>query len=223
VLHSKLIALTFAAAALAATACHSGDDLPPTGAGTGSGGGVVEPQVPPASPKANVRFKNGARLRQELTRILGIHPGELCKELDKFDCFATHTIVLGNAEAFNAGLYEPLPSTTATTPLAIDRVMLAACHQRVELDLKDPERAIVFAGLEIGDGKLTDVNAPAVEQVIDRLYQRALSRRVAPSEVAHHRDLYASIEAKGLNQTPAKDWATLSCYAVLTSLEMLFH
>ena len=43
-----------------------------------------------------------------------------------------------------------------------------------------------------------------------------------PSEVTHLRQLYVDIEARGGSE-PAKDWATLSCYAVASMMESVFY
>jgi hypothetical protein len=198
--------------------CEAADDAGVSVAATSG-----SPQLPPASPKAQVRFKNGARLQLELARVLDIDKNELCRELGLYECFGIHSVVLGDADAFGIGLYEPLPATTKTTPLAIDRIVLSACAQRAKIDLSGAAKSIIFASLPLKDGKLLDVGDAAVAQTIHTLYQRALGRNAKASEIAHHQQLYSDIEAKGLSATPAGDWAILSCYAVLTTVEMLFY
>ncbi len=187
-------------------------------------GSDPDPEVTPTSAKATVRFKNGQRLQRELERALAIDGRELCKELGQYECFNIHGVVLGNAEAFGVGLYKPLPSTTATSPLAAERVILAACTQRADADLGDPASALIFKNLAVdGDGRLEDADAPAVGEAIDMMYRQALSRRAKDSEIEHHRQLYRDIEARGIGDAPTRDWAALSCFAVLTSLESLFY
>jgi len=189
------------------------------GSGGDGGGGILDPG-PPAWPKAIVRFKGAARLRLELSRVLDLAPTELCKELGAYDCLGIHTVVLGDPDAFFSGVYEPLPSTTSTSPLAVDRVVLSACSQRAALDLGG--ESVIFADLPVDDGAL-DADATEVEQAINRLYQRGLGRNAKPSEIAHHRQLYLDVEASGSSRAPAEDWATLSCFATLTSMEFLFY
>ena len=54
------------------------------------------------------------------------------------------------------------------------------------------------------------------------LYKRSLLRPPTAQEQGHLRQLYRDIEADGQGQ-PARDWAVLSCFSVLTSMEGLFY
>ena len=176
------------------------------------------------SPKARVRMKNGQRLQKELARVLAGPENAICQELGQYDCFGIHSVVLGNADAFGSGLYEPLPSSTSTTPMAIERVVLSGCSQRVAYDLANPGAAEIFGGLAMnGDGTLASVDDPSVGDLIDTLYRRGLSRRATDSEIGHLKQLYLDVENSGQSATPAQDWATLSCFSVLTTMEFLFY
>lgn len=195
--------------ALCASACD-GDDQ-------------TEPEVV-TSPKANVRMKNGQRLQKELARMFAVSELEICQELGQYDCFGIHSVVLGNPDAFGSGLYEPLPSSTSTTPMAIERIALSGCSKRVAFELDNPGSATLLSGLDIApDGSLVDVQAESVANVIDTLYKRALSRRAKASEIDHLRQLYVDVAASGQSAQPARDWATLGCFAVLTTMESLFY
>jgi hypothetical protein len=211
-----------------ATLCGCPDDPATTGTGSGGGGGTGVggeggyAEGPPASPKSIVRFKTGKRMQQELSRALEIEPGLLCQELGKLDCFGIHQVVLGSPDAFFAGIYESLPDTTATTPLAVDRVVLAACSKRAEKDLAPTSPGLIFKRLPTADNKITDIDSQAVTDAIQTLYQRALGRDAKEAEVAHHRQLYADLEAVG-SDTLSRDWATLSCFSVFTTMEALFY
>jgi hypothetical protein len=205
-----------------ASAVTSGPGPGSGGGGAGGMGGTPDPG-PPASPKALVRFKGAERLRNELASALGLEPTAVCRELGKYDCFAVHAIVLGDPDAFGSGIYEPLATTTATSPLAAERVALSGCVGRVDADLGGPGPALVYQGLPIVGGKLADTNAPEIDGAVDRLYRRALGRRAKDHELAQHRALYADVEASGKSATPARDWAVGSCFATLTSLEFMFY
>lgn len=206
----RIPATVVPALALAFIAC-GGDPEPP------------EPQVV-TSPKARVRMKNGQRLQKEIARILGGGENEICAELGQYDCFSIHAVVLGNPDPFGSGLYNPLPSSTSTTPMAIERVVLSGCSRRVGYDLDNPGSSEIFRNLPIdADGTLADIEASAVSEVIDVLYQRALSRRARSSEIEHLKQLYVDIEDSELSTAPARDWATLGCFAVLTTMESLFY
>lgn len=187
-------------------------------------GDAQQPPEVVTSPKANVHMKNGQRLQKELARVLGASETEICQELGQYDCFGIHSVVLGNPDAFGSGLYEPLPSATSTTPMAIERVVLSGCSQRAAFDLDNPGSAEIFAGLSLApDGGLSSVDEPAVTEAIDTLYKRALSRRAKTSEIDHLKQLYTDVASSSLSSTPARDWATLSCFAVLTTMESLFY
>lgn len=175
---------------------------------------------PPASPNPRVRFKGPKRLALELSRILDLDDGEVCSELGQYDCFTVHNVSLGGADPFGVALYSPSETSTATTPIAVERVVLAGCIERAVRDLKTPTSAVIFKDIATSAGVL-DVQSDAVAAAIDSLYTRSMQRRASESEVAHLRSLYADVEKE--SASPAQDWASLSCFAVLTSLETLFY
>lgn len=215
-----------AAIGLFALGCGD-DDGKTTSTGTGGAGGDGaggEAVGPPTSPKANVKFLGAQRLAKQLGRALGLEPNEICKELGAHDCIPIHGIALGGTDAFGAGIYEPLKATTASTPIAVDRVALAGCVKRVDLDLAAPSSAVLFVDLPIdGTGKLSDVGADPVTRAIERLYERGLSRAAKAHEIEASKQLYADIEASGQTERPARDWAVLTCLATLTTMESLFY
>lgn len=173
------------------------------------------------SAKANVRFKRNLRIRNDFAQAMGLEPGEVCTELGQYSCTdVVHTISLGGVEPYVLGLNEPGDDTTATTPIAAERVALFACSERVRRDLGGD--AQIFRDLPIADGRLLDPDAEAVATAIDTLYKRALLRAATPAEIAHHRQLYLDISADG-EADAARDWAVLSCFSVLTSMESLFY
>lgn len=194
---------------------------------SGSGSPEIDAGVPAdasmASAKANVRFKGNDRLRADIARALSIGSGKVCNELGKYSCtHEVHRVPLLGTAAYDLGLYKPLEQTPLTAPIAVDRLGLAACTQRVDRDLADPASAIIYGGLDISEGALLDVDAPAVSDAIATLYQRMVQRDPTSDEVAVHRDLYREVERIGSTGV-ARDWAVLSCFTVLTSVEFLFY
>jgi hypothetical protein len=176
-----------------------------------------QPQPPPppqppaasivASNKARLTFKGGDRYARALSTALGIPREELCKELSVYDCTSeVHAIALGGVEPYRNGIYEPLPDTAVTTPIAVERVALSACARRARVDFADPANALIFRG----------------EDQINKLYQRLLSRPAEPSEIQHLRDLHEEMKAIGHPSLDEK-WAEVACFAVATSLEALFY
>jgi hypothetical protein len=208
------------ALSLALVACD--DDAETLPGGTTPPPTSTEEVGPPTSPKARVRFKGPQRLQLELARILDLETDAICMELGQYDCFALHNVALGGTDPFGVALYSPNEDSTATTPLAVERVVLAGCIERATRDLGTPNSATLFKDLAVSGGKL-DVDKPAVASAIDALYTRAHQRHAKDSEVEHLRQLYRDIEESPDTSAPAQDWATLSCFTVLTTLETLFY
>ncbi len=194
--------------------------FPPETPPTGTEG--PEAEEPPTSPTPRVRFKGPKRLNLELARILGFDEGEVCQELGEFDCFLVHNVALGGADPFGVALYSPSETSTATTPLAVERVVLAGCIERAKRDLTSNGSALIFKDIAVTDGKLDPASA-GVSAAIATLYTRTMQRHPTESELAHMVGFYGDIEASGETDTPAQDWAALSCFSVLTSLESLFY
>ncbi|MCK6549457.1 hypothetical protein L6R52_26695 [Myxococcota bacterium] len=196
---------------------------------TDDGGTTITPdsgvmaQEFPQSSKAALRFKRNDRLQADFAQALGLEPGALCNELGQYSCtHYVHTIGLGGVDPYVLGIREPLDVTTITTPLAVERVALAGCQQRVTQDLANGAGAVIFRDLGVDENGALDPDAPAVAAAIDTLYKRAVLRPARPSEVAHLVQLYRDVE--GTNQPgPARDWAILACFSVLTTMEALFY
>ena len=180
-----------------------------------------EPPPPlPTSPKANVRFKGPQRLAADLAQALELPLSDMCLELGDMHCTDdVHRVTLGGAEPYNLGINKPAQFTTVTAPIAVDRVVLAACARRVDEDFSGTPR--IFDVPRSG-GALADPGGDEVADAIDRIYTGGLLRHAADTEVAHLRALYDDVEATGTS-TPARDWAVAACFATLTTLEFLFY
>ncbi len=215
-----------------APGCSCGDEVNPTGAGAaagqgGDGGQGAEggqggepPGAPPASPKALVKLKTGDRYRTDVGLALELDPAAVCNELGAFDCSFIHQVVMGRSDPYLSALYEPLEATSATSPLAYERVAVSGCVQRADADLTGPTQ-VVFVDLPIADGAFTDASSPALAESVRTLYRRGLSREATDSEIAAALAIYPSIEAADA-ETPARSWAIATCVAVLTSVENVF-
>lgn len=228
-MHPELRIFLSATAFLVASGCGGCDEstTDPSGGGTaGSGTGAgaeggSPPTAPPASPKALVKLKTGDRFRNDVARALSLEPNEVCNELGAYECSMIHQVVMGRAEPYVTALYEPIESTSATSPLAYERLAVSACVRRVDADITVPD-GVLFSGLPIANGALTDPTAPEVESTVQNLYRRALSRDATPQEVAKNVAAYGAIlEVDG--QTAARSWALATCVAVLTSVENVFY
>lgn len=194
--------------------------------GSGGGGELQDAGQPPPfaiSGKGTVRFKRNVRLTTDFAIALGLPFDTFCQELGQYSCtLVVHPLALGGTDPYGSGLYEPLPFTGATSPIVIDRVALVGCSQRVAADLATPASALIYKNLTVGaDGKL-DPAQPAVASAVTELYHRAVLRNPTDAEVEHLRALYRDIEASG-KPDPAKSWMTLSCFAVMSSVESIFY
>ena len=193
------------------------------GAGGGVGGAGGGTGTFAASSKGLVRFKRNERMNTDFAKSLGLTPEGVCNELGLYPCALVHQLALGGVDPYNVGLYEPVPYTGLTSPLATDRVALGACTQRIAADLATPASALVFKGVTLDSaGKLTNVDAPEVKTALDVLYKKVLLRPITDAEIGHHKQMYADIVATN-KPGAGKSWMTLSCFAVLTSIESVFY
>lgn len=191
------------------------------GEGEGEGGDEGEGEVLPPPPfaistKNRVAWKRHRAFESDLLAGLALEKQELCNELGLYSCIDfVHTVPLGGNEPFAKSQYEPLPSPTVTTPIAVDRVALSGCTARVDKDAAGP--AVVFVGLDLAAGSVDEEDAAAA---VDALGPRLLSRRLTPDEVAAFADLRVDDDGADVS---ARDFAIVSCFAVATLSENLFY
>jgi hypothetical protein len=158
----------------------------------------------------------------DFSRALDLEPTHLCRELNRYDCVSfVHPISLGGVAAYEAGIYEPLAQTAITAPMVADRLALATCANRLAADLANPAQGLIWR-IAPPDGRI-DPTADEPVASVRRLYERILLRHPTPAEIAHHQQLYRDIDASGESALPAADWAVLSCFVVLSSVESLFY
>lgn len=168
------------------------------------------------SAKARVKFKTAYRYAADLSSALGLPLSSVCLELSTYDCFETHRIALGEVDAYDSRIFEPLPEPPITAPIAVDRIALSACGEAVARDFGQAGQAELFTEVAGDPDAATEAERAAVTQ---RLYQRLLLREVDPHELDAVVGLYDELSGA----QPAKTWAQLSCFAIATSLEALFY
>ncbi len=175
-----------------------------------------------ASPKAQVKRMRADLLRNNLSKILVLDPKGMCLELGRMPCAdLVHKVSLGSMDAYGNAQYRHPEQISVTSAMSLDRLVLSACMQRAQLDLVNPARGVIFKDVELSaDGRL--VKSEAVVTAIHTLYQRAFLREATAQELENHLQFYEAVYA----QQPvgaARNWMTLSCYAVLTSVEAAFY
>jgi hypothetical protein len=176
---------------------------------------------PAASLDPKIKFKDGERYLGDLASALEMPRDAVCKELGQYDCFRdAFRIVLGGVEAENLGVNVPLDEGL-TAPIALDRVALRVCVNRVKLDIEDPKHAVLLRNApksgKPGKGWLKSTTA--------NVYDRILSREPTSSEIAQMSAFYDQVARQDgkANPNAAKDWVTLSCFATASSVENTFY
>jgi hypothetical protein len=176
---------------------------------------------PPASLDPKIKFKDGERYLGDLSSALEMPRDSICKELGQYDCFRdAFRIVLGGVEAENLGVNTPLEEEALTAPIALDRVAMHVCVNRVKLDIDDPKHAVLLRNApkgKAGKGWLKSTTA--------NLYDRILNRAPTASETAQVTAFYDVVAKQDGKPNPdaAKDWVTLSCFATASSTENIFY
>jgi hypothetical protein len=176
---------------------------------------------PPVSLDPKIKFKDGDRFLGDLSSALEIPRDSICKELGQYDCFKdAFRIVLGGTEAENLGVNTPLEEEAMTAPIAVDRLALRACVNRVKLDLDDPKHAVLMKNAP--KGKASKGWLKSTTAVV---YDRLLNRLPTASETAKMTGFYDQVAVKGGKPNPdaTKDWVTLSCFATASSTENIFY
>jgi len=212
----------FALMAFALTACDSGGAVGPEAGENNAPVMLDEPTEPELivapSTKGRVKFKGPERWGNQLAQGLALERNELCKELSNYDCIEdAHNIVLGGVEPYRLLINEPLGTPPVTAPIAADRVALSACAERAERDLANPASAVIYT--EFAEGSEPDDQA--LRAMGRKLYRRMLSRNPQDDELDELVGFWATIADDSTDQP--KDWATMTCYAVATSVEALFY
>ena len=176
---------------------------------------------PPASMDPKIKFKDGDRYLGDLSSALQIPRESICKELGQYDCFKdAFRIVLGGVEAENLGVNVPLEEEALTAPIALDRLALHACVNRVNLDLRDPKHAVLLRNAPKGKA-----SKGWLKSTTATVYDRILNRAPTASETAKLTGFYDQVALKEGKPNPdaAKDWVTLSCFATASSTENVFY
>jgi outer membrane murein-binding lipoprotein Lpp len=195
-------------------------------AGCGSGDDIIAPDdevgEDPAlevSRDPDVQWKRAAAVERDLMRALELSSEQLCREVGVAPCVSqVHLVALGGHDPYGLGLYESLAAPLATTPIALDRVVLSGCAARADLDRDAGNAAVVFTGFDLA--AVTPAgDDPRVAAMVTELYHRLLAREPLVAEIETLGEL--TIDDAG-EPIGGRDFAVLACYAIATTTEFLF-
>ncbi len=188
---------------------------------------AVDTPAPVASVDPRVKFKDGERYLRDLSANLNISREDICKELSRYDCMTdAFRIVLGGVEAPNLLVNEPIENAALTSPIAVDRVALHVCTNRVRMDREKPAEAVLLKTGAFGaDGRAKSPDPKWLNATADAIYGSILMRSPSEREIQNLAAYYTQV-ADGRPASSAEvaaDWVTLSCFAVASSLEAVFY
>lgn len=185
----------------------------------GSPDSTGNPNSPPTKDPASLSlvesliWKRYRPFEATLMQSLELTKAQVCQELGQFSCIDTvHLTILGGNEPFINGQHERADRPTVLTPLTMERVVLAACNQRLSLDKANPAAKTVFKHLDLAAAAASDEQ---VKKQTVELYQRFYGRDPSPAEVT------ASLEISKLVTTSEKVALGL-CFVIGSSIENAF-
>lgn len=176
--------------------------------------------VPAPMPETLV-WKRADALAADLSLALALSPDTMCRELGVIPCVEAERVALGGSDPLGTGLYVPAARPGLTTPNAVDRLVLAACAERVAQDAAGPAEIVRSIDL---DAASLDPDAAATRTAMEtdatELHRRLLARDPSADELAVLVDL--ARPAEGLTPT-AREWATLTCFAIGSRTDNVFY
>ena len=173
------------------------------------------PAVAPAqasSTRAGVKPKAPDTYARDLASSLALPLDALCLEFSTIDCIEAHRIALGGVAPYDAAIYEPMAEPGVSSPIAVDRIALSACGERIAREFSGDDVGLI-AELVAGD-----TSEGARQAVATRMFRRLLRRDGEPHELRAVVELWNE-----LPEPTGPAWAQLSCFAVATTLENLFY
>lgn len=156
-------------------------------------------------------WKRYKSLEAGLATALDLSKNELCNELGKINCMDEVSInFFGGNEPHHKLQYEAPDSPSLLTPIALERLIISACGQRIERDKQGSPK--VFKNFPLGTGQPT---ADQLEKASEELYRRFHARD--PNDAEQEVVRQAASGLKGQNA------ALILCAAIGTSSELLFN
>ncbi|MFK7825791.1 MAG: hypothetical protein AB8G05_16680 [Oligoflexales bacterium] len=162
----------------------------------------------------NVVWKRYRALENGMMRALNLSKQQLCNELEQFSCIdQIHLFNLGGNDPFVAAQGKRSNKPTILTPVAVERLAMHACTNRIELDkTAGPSDAEVFKGFTLNSEPIpTDKIAPLVSD----LFRRILARDPSPEELAK----LGEFAKQGMG---SEQFAKTACFVVASLYENIF-
>ena len=189
----------------------------------GEGGGAKQEAEPKGqvavSTSSNLQWKRYAAFEADLATALELTAENLCLEFGKEPCIRkVHLVPLGGHEPFETGMLAAAAEPLATTPTVVERVVLNACGNRVELDKAAVKDARVFKHFPL-DAAAPSPETDANRALVRDLFRRLLVRNATDSDLEAVGALAVDDDGKAV---PAAEFARLACFAIGSSAEFLF-
>lgn len=180
--------------------------------GNGSSGNPSQQPLPFLQPE-NLVWKRYRPFEATLMQALELPKNQVCNELGQFSCVDTvHLTLLGGNEPFINGQHERAERPTVLTPIAIERIVLASCTERLNIDKANPTQKIVFKQIDLASSA---VSLDQVKSQATELYRRFYGRDPLADELTKVAEI--------LKISSAPDKVALGlCFTIGSSLENAF-
>lgn len=162
----------------------------------------------------NVIWKRYRAMENGMMRAMGLNKEQLCNELGQFSCVdRIHLFNLGGNDPFVAAQGKRASDPTILTPVAMERLAMHACVNRLELDkAAGSEQALVFKGFAINADPMP---ADAIGPLVTELYRRILARDPSPEELGK----MGEFAQQGIG---SEQFAKSACFVIATLYENIF-
>ncbi len=165
--------------------------------------------------RADLKLKRWRQVHLDLQGALSLSEDQICKETGLYDCAELHGVSMGGISVAN-GLFEPREDRGITTGLAIERLTMAACWNRLALD-RESHEPVVFKHMDLAEAVPTREQAEAqVQELTRRFWARDPSALEEQALIVLHNELHV---IGGTNL----EWGLMLCWALGTSTEALLY
>jgi len=177
--------------------------------------GPADPTGTVPAVRADLKLKRWRQVHLDLQGALALSEDQICKETGLYDCAELHGVSMGGISVAN-GLFEPREDRGVTTGLAIERITMAACWNRLSLD-RDSTEPVVFKHVDLdADVPTRDQAEAQVVELTRRFWARDPTALELQALIVLHNELHV---VGGGNA----EWGLMLCWALGTSTEALLY